>query len=111
VAFLPCLPRATRPPARSGSINRLGLYGFGPLCDVQAEPVEVVVLSTNSNERNSGDPQSNLQGDPQIAKYRNEKLNRELIELLGELRVDQREVRRIYLLRTRVNRGKGLYKK
>jgi hypothetical protein len=87
VAFLPCLPRATRPPARSGSINRLGLYGFGPLCDVQAEPVEVVVLSTNSNERNSGDPQSNLQGDPQIAKYRNEKLNRELIELLGELRV------------------------
>ena len=81
------------------------------MCDVQAEPVEVVVLSTNSNERNSGDPQSNLQGDPQIAKYRNEKLNRELIELLGELRVDQREVRRIYLLRTRVNRGKGLYKK
>jgi hypothetical protein len=56
------------------------------LCDVQAEPVEVVVLSTNSNDRNSGDPQSNLQGDPQIAKYRNEKLNRELIELLGELR-------------------------
>ena len=25
VAFLPCLPRATRPPARSGSISRLGL--------------------------------------------------------------------------------------
>jgi hypothetical protein len=63
----------------------------GPLCDVQPALVEVVVLSTNGKDRNSGDPQSNPQGDPkgdpQTAEDRNEKLNRELIELLNELRV------------------------
>ena len=53
------------------------------MCDVQAEPVEVVVLSTNGKDRNSGDPL----GDPKTAEDRNEKLNRELIELLNELRV------------------------
>jgi hypothetical protein len=50
---------------------------------VQAEPVEVVVLSTNGKDRNSGDPQ----GDPQTDEDRHEKLNRELLELLHELRV------------------------
>ena len=59
----------------------------GPLCDVQPALVEVVVLSTNGKDLNSGDPQSNPQGDPQTAEDRNEKLNRELIELLNELRV------------------------
>jgi hypothetical protein len=63
----------------------------GPLCDVQPALVEVVVLSTNGKDRNSGDPQSNPQGDPlgdpKTAEDRNEKLNRELIELLNELRV------------------------
>ncbi len=49
------------------------------MCVVQAEPVEVVVLSTNGKDRNSGDPQTD--------EDRNEKLNRELIELLHELRV------------------------
>ena len=37
--------------------------------------------------RNSGDPRSNTRGDPQTDEDRNEKLNRELIELLHELRV------------------------
>jgi Family of unknown function (DUF6328) len=63
----------------------------GPLCDVQPALVEVVVLSTNGKERNSGDPQSNPLGDPlgdpKTAEDRNEKLNRELIELLNELKV------------------------
>jgi hypothetical protein len=45
--------------------------------------VEVVVLSTNGKDRNSGDPQ----GDPQTDEDRHEKLNRELLELLHELRV------------------------
>jgi hypothetical protein len=43
----------------------------------------VVVLSTNGKDRNSGDPQ----GDPQTDEDRHEKLNRELLELLHELRV------------------------
>ena len=53
------------------------------MCDVQPALVKVVVLSTNGKDRNSGDPQSN----PKTAEDRNEKLNRELIELLNELRV------------------------
>jgi hypothetical protein len=45
---------------------------------VQAEPVEEVVRSMNGKDRN---------GDPQTDEDRHEKLNRELIELLHELRV------------------------
>ncbi len=59
----------------------------GPLCDVQPALVEVVVLSTNGKDRNSVDPQGDPLGDPKTAEDRNEKLNRELIELLNELRV------------------------
>jgi hypothetical protein len=49
---------------------------------VQAEPVEEVVRSMNAKDR-SGDPG----GDPHTDEDRHEKLNRELIELLHELRV------------------------
>jgi hypothetical protein len=49
---------------------------------VQAEPVEEVVRSMNGKDRN-GDPG----GDPQTDEDRHEKLNRELLELLQELRV------------------------
>ncbi len=40
----------------------------------------------NGKDRD-GDPQSNPQGDPQTDEDRHEKLNRELLELLHELRV------------------------
>ena len=49
---------------------------------MQARPVEEFVLSTNGKDRN-GHPQ----GDPQTDEDRHEKLNRELLELLHELRV------------------------
>jgi hypothetical protein len=49
---------------------------------LHAEPVEEVVRSMNVKDR-SGDPG----GDPQTDEDRHEKLNRELLELLHELRV------------------------
>ena len=49
---------------------------------MQAEPVEEIVRSMNAKDR-SGDPG----GDPQTDEDRHEKLNRELLELLHELRV------------------------
>jgi hypothetical protein len=58
---------------------------------VQARPVEEFVLSTNGKDRN-GHPQ----GDPQTDEDRHEKLNRELLELLHELRVAIPEVQVLF---------------
>src|SRR5687768_12827659 len=54
------------------------VYGGKGWPVVQAEPVEEVVRSMNGKDRN---------GDPQTDEDRHERLNRELIELLNELRV------------------------
>jgi hypothetical protein len=46
VAFLPCLPRATRPPARNGSDSRLGLYGV--LDSIDPFPVKATIALRKS---------------------------------------------------------------